>query len=117
MTTERANDVPQPTGDPLVWVAVRRRGVDYHALIDATTTRCGRSTRTGHVLPYTDALHQHQATPCRRCWAPTTAGDLTYDPSRDLYVDANGQEPADQRYRRLAKLVPNPRFRDLVLRE
>jgi hypothetical protein len=40
-----------------VWVSVRRKGIEYHALPDDGTqlTGCGRSTRTGEVVERANA--------------------------------------------------------------
>jgi hypothetical protein len=53
----------------LVWMSIARRGVDHHAIAtaDATATGCGRSTRTGVVLPRAEAADRYQSRPCPRC--------------------------------------------------
>ena len=62
-----------PIPDAEVWMATRRKGLDYHALASGTgfgptpqSTRCGRSTRTGDILPLSEALAL-DAKPCKRC--------------------------------------------------
>jgi hypothetical protein len=53
----------------LVWMSIARRGVDHHtiATADATVTGCGRSTRTGIVLPQAEAADRYQSRACPRC--------------------------------------------------
>lgn len=68
-----------PADRDLVWVAIRRRGVDAHrpARIDddgATYTACDRSMRTGEQLTWDVARVAYAAHLCRLCWPHTPGG-------------------------------------------
>jgi hypothetical protein len=60
--------------NPQVWISTPRRGVDCHALTsrlddDANPyTVCGRSTRTGSIVRYRDAVIVHHVELCPKCW-------------------------------------------------
>ncbi|MEW2383354.1 helix-turn-helix domain-containing protein [Micromonospora sp. NPDC047707] len=57
-----------PAPHDRVWIATARQGIEAHGPRNATSTYCGRSTRTGLTLPARQAAEQHEATWCRRCW-------------------------------------------------
>lgn len=52
----------------LVWVAIRRRGIEAHKPNGEGSTPCGRSTRAGEQISALVAFREHGATWCLRCW-------------------------------------------------
>lgn len=76
---------PAPIADPAldddtVWMATRRRGLEFHRFGDigsaGSRTVCGRATRTGEELKRRDAIWSVEAKPCVRCFptAESTGG-------------------------------------------
>lgn len=57
-----------PRADRPVWVAVVRRGIDYHRPEPDSVTSCGRTTRYGEILCHGDAVDRLDSKPCRRCY-------------------------------------------------
>lgn len=85
---------PVTPDDPLVWVAVRRSGIRYHAPVPELVpvggtvyvpanqrTVCERSTRTGEILPRSEA-EALGAVPCGRCFAEPASPAHTESPAR-----------------------------------
>lgn len=66
-------------GNPQVWIATARKGVDYHRPIGNELTYCGRSMRTGELLFLFDAKDLYNAAPCARCWPEPAAGTAPVD--------------------------------------
>lgn len=58
----------------MVWMATRRRGLNYHLLdVVPIRTRCGRSTRTGVLVPLSEVAETSAC--CRLChWHAGTPG-------------------------------------------
>jgi hypothetical protein len=60
---------------PVVWVATTRRGIEYHEpLPGGGRTMCGRSTRTGSILPRAEVVEQYDGKACTKCWPDGTVG-------------------------------------------
>lgn len=55
-----------------VYISTPRRGIEYHKVGDqaATSTDCGRSTRTGQIRERADVEAAHDSRPCVRCYPP-----------------------------------------------
>ncbi len=54
---------------PRVWIAAKRKGIDYHRLGEPGSTMCGRSTRTGStVFSVSEVERNWGGKPCPRCW-------------------------------------------------
>lgn len=69
-----------PAPDPLVWVAVRRKAVEYHGFDpDAPATRCNRSMRTGTKLARSQAVDEHDATQCKSCFPVDGGAEASAD--------------------------------------
>lgn len=57
-----------PGPDEQVWIATARRDITAHRPATASSTGCGRSTRTGLTLPAGQATERYHARWCVRCW-------------------------------------------------
>jgi len=64
---ELAAAVQAAAEDPLVWVAIHRTNVPFHALRPDGLTLCGRSTRTGDTMALSTATAV-QRPACARCY-------------------------------------------------
>jgi hypothetical protein len=62
-----------PATDEPVWVAVKRKGIDYHAYPGGAYTGCDRPTINGLMLKRSDAVTAGQR-PCPRCYPHSPAG-------------------------------------------
>lgn len=70
---------PDPADE--VWISTPRAGIDAHRIADPTPqpgvtrlTGCGRSMRTGVIIPFREAERDYRSAPCPRCWPAEPLG-------------------------------------------